>query len=58
MRPVNCALRLRKDSDTRAGRLADVLLSLGAEYNIYIAAVIGDQDYVSEALLRDRALFD
>src|SRR2546421_7114164 len=56
MRPINIALRLRKDTDTHAGILADALLARGATYNIYLAAVIGDHDYVKQALLRDPAL--
>src|SRR2546421_4340285 len=56
MRPINCALRLRKSTDTHAGNLVDVLLARGATYNIYIAAVLGDRDYVKNALLRDPAL--
>ena len=56
MRPINCALRLRKSTDTHAGNLVEVLLARGATYNIYIAAVLGDRDYVKNALLRDSAL--
>jgi ankyrin repeat protein len=56
MRPINCALRLRKETDLHAGVIADALLARGATYNIYIAAVIGDYDYVKKALRRDPEL--
>jgi ankyrin repeat protein len=56
MRPINCVLRLRKSTDTHAVSLADVLLARGATYNVYIAAVIGDHEYVKSALRHDPAL--
>ena len=56
MRPVNCALRLRTDTDSRAGAIADMLLDRGAAYDIYIAAVIGDRDYVKKVLRANPAL--
>ena len=56
MRPINCALGLRRDTDIHAGVLADLLLDRGADYNIYIAAVIGNSDYVKDALARDPPL--
>jgi ankyrin repeat protein len=55
-RPVHCALERRKRTALRAGVLAGTLLSRGAAYNIYLAAVIGDDDYVRDALSRDPAL--
>ena len=55
-RPIHCALDRRNRTALRAGVLAGTLLSRGAAYNIYLAAVIGDEDYVREALSRDPAL--
>jgi ankyrin repeat protein len=54
MRPINCVLRLGKDSSS--ANILDALLARGATYNIYIAAVIGDYDYVKNALLHDASL--
>src|SRR4051794_962903 len=48
VRPIHCALK--------AGIAASVLLDRGAEYNIYIAAMLGDIAYAREALSRDPAL--
>lgn len=56
LRPINCALRLRGRSALYAGALAGVLLGRGAEYNIYLAAVFGDMNYVQAALSRDSSL--
>jgi ankyrin repeat protein len=50
VRPINCALRLRDYTALYAGVLAGVLIARGAEYNIYLAAVLGDATYVREAL--------
>jgi ankyrin repeat protein len=55
-RPIHCALDRRNRTALRAGVLAGTLLARGAAYNIYLAAVIGDEDYVREALSRDPAL--
>jgi ankyrin repeat protein len=55
-RPINCALARRGGTALHAGVVAGALLARGAAYNIYIAAVIGDLDYVSESLARDPAL--
>jgi len=55
-RPVHCALMAnwvvgRPSADRRA--IADTLLARGAQYTIYIAALIGDEQYVRDALRRD-----
>jgi ankyrin repeat protein len=47
-RPINCALDRRNNSALRAGVLAGTLLARGAAYDIYLAALIGDDDYVRE----------
>jgi ankyrin repeat protein len=49
--PVICALQ-RKDG--RA--IVDTLLARGAAYNIYLAAALGDIQYMRDALARDRTL--
>jgi len=56
VRPINCALDRRGKSALLAGVLTGMLLARGAAYNIYLAAVLGDDLYVREALLRDPAL--
>src|SRR6266536_605883 len=56
MRPINRALKLSNHTAKRAGILAGGRLARGATYNIYIAAVNGDHDYVKKELLRDPAL--
>ena len=58
-RPVHCALmpnwRARvPPSEARA--IGDMLLARGARYTIYIAAIIGDDQYVRDALRRDASL--
>ena len=53
-RPIHCALR--RHSDLHGGVLAGTLLARGAAYNIYLAAVTGDDEYVRQALARDAAL--
>jgi ankyrin repeat protein len=53
MRPINCALMTR--SGQRAV-LAKALWDRGAEYNMYLAAVIGDRDYIRTELARDAKL--
>jgi ankyrin repeat protein len=55
-RPIHCALDRRNRTALRAGVLAGTLLARGSAYNIYLAAVIGDEDYVREALAGDPAL--
>src|SRR6266540_2857519 len=52
MRPINRALKLSNHTAKRAGILAGGRLARGATYNIYIAAVNGDHDYVKKELLR------
>jgi ankyrin repeat protein len=56
LRPINCALRQRNRTALSAGALAGALLARGAEYNIYLAAVFGDHEYVREALAREPSL--
>jgi ankyrin repeat protein len=56
VRPINLALRLLGANPLYAGALAGVLLGRGAAYNIYLAAVLGDHEYVREALARDSTL--
>jgi ankyrin repeat protein len=55
-RPIHFALDRRERTALRAGVLAGTLLARGAAYNIYLAAVIGDMEYVREALAGDSAL--
>jgi ankyrin repeat protein len=55
-RPINSALRMRGHTALQAGVLAGALLARGAAYNIYLAAVLGDYDYLNAALARDPAL--
>src|SRR5262249_24194220 len=50
-RPVTCASRHR--DRLRVGELVGYLLGRGAEYNIYLAAVLGDIQFVRAALARD-----
>ncbi len=56
LRPINCAFRVRGRSAQYAGMIAGMLLARGAAYNIYLAAVFGDSDYVQQALERDSSL--
>jgi len=69
VRPINLALRWRVSESVPAGGdacapsngrpyfpLADSLLRRGAQYNIYLAAVFGDLNFVREALNKDPAL--
>src|SRR5581483_587991 len=56
LRPINCAFRVRGRSAQYAGMIAGLLLARGAKYNIYLAAVFGDDDYVRRALERDSSL--
>lgn len=55
-RPINRAMDRRNKTGLQAGVLAGTLLARGAAYNIYLAAVLGDDAYVREALARDPAL--
>jgi len=56
LRPINCALRRQRQNPLHAGVIAGALLARGAQYNIYLAAVLGDNEYVRGALARDPAL--
>src|SRR5262249_5857129 len=56
LRPINCALRRQRQNPLHAGVLAGALLARGAEYNIYLAAVLGDYEYARDALARDPKL--
>jgi ankyrin repeat protein len=56
LRPINCALRHQRQDPLHAGLLAGALLARGAGYNIYLAAIFGDREYVRDALSRDPAL--
>ncbi len=49
LKPIHCALRNHPE-------LVDTLLSRGAAYDIYLAAVLGDSSYVRDALARDSSL--
>jgi ankyrin repeat protein len=53
-RPVSCVLQYR--DGVRNEALARLLLARGARYNIYLAAVLGDSNFVREALERDPSL--
>ena len=58
-RPVHCALMPNWFMQVRLGAratIADLLLSRGAKYTIFIAALRGDDDFVRTALARDRSL--
>ncbi len=58
-RPVHCALMPNWFFQVRTGartEIAELLLSHGAQYTIFIAALRGDVQFVREALARDRAL--
>jgi ankyrin repeat protein len=58
-RPLHCALMpnwfFQVDPGPRR-EIADVLLSRGARYTIFVAALRGDEQFVRNALARDRAL--
>jgi ankyrin repeat protein len=56
VRPINLALQTRAVGALQAGVIAGVLLGRGAAYNIYLAATIGDSEFVRDALERDPAL--
>lgn len=55
-RPIHCALSRGRKPALNAGAAAGILLARGAAYNIYLAAVFGDEAYVREALARDSSL--
>jgi hypothetical protein len=50
-RPIHCALKRGRKAVLNAGAASGILLARGAAYNIYIAAVFGDQAYVRYGLL-------
>jgi ankyrin repeat protein len=56
LRPINCALRRQRQNPLQAGVVAGALLARGAQYNIYLAAVLGDYQYVRQTLTRDPSL--
>ena len=58
-RPIHCALMPNWFFEVGAGsraEIADLLLSCGARYTIFIAALRGDDQFVRDALARDRTL--
>ena len=58
-RPIHCALMPSWFFQVRPGarsEIVELLLSSGAEYTIFVAAMRGDDSFVREALLRDRSL--
>jgi ankyrin repeat protein len=55
-RPIHCGLSRGRKPALNAGAAAGILLARGAAYNIYLAAVFGDDVYVREALSRDPSL--
>ncbi len=58
-RPVHCAMMPNWFFQARPGRREDIaklLLSHGARYTIFLAALRGDEDFVRDALARDRSL--
>jgi ankyrin repeat protein len=56
VRPIHVALKNRPRGSSTPGALVDALLVRGAEYNIYIAAVLGDIERVRNFLAHDRTL--
>ena len=56
LRPVTCALGLRRRDPVLSGLIVGLLLGRGAAYNIYLAAAIGDHGFVRVALERDPSL--
>jgi ankyrin repeat protein len=58
-RPLHCALMpnwfFQVDLGTRK-EIADLLLSRGAQYTIFDAALLADEQFVRDALARDRSL--
>jgi ankyrin repeat protein len=58
-RPLHCALMPNWFAQVPLGpreQIAELLLSRGAQYTIFIAALRGDQQFVAKALARDRSL--
>lgn len=58
-RPVHCALMPNWFFEVRPGardEITELLLSHGARYTIFVAAMRGDTDFVRDALARDRSL--
>ena len=58
-RPVHCALMPNWFFQVPPGpreRIAELLLEHGARYTIFLAALRGDRQFVTDALARDRAL--
>ena len=58
-RPVHCALMPNWFMPDRLGaraEIADLLLSRGARYTIFLAALRNDKEFVGNALARDRSL--
>jgi ankyrin repeat protein len=54
-RPVHCALHRGRKTREKALDAARLLLKSGGEYTIYLAAALGDKEYVRAALQRDRS---
>ena len=54
-RPIHCALHRGRKSREQALDAARFLLKHGAEYTIYLAAVLGDAEFVRSSLQRDRS---
>ena len=60
-RPVHCALMPNWFFQIASGpreEIAELLLSRGARYTMFIAALRGDEQFVREVLARDRSLAD
>lgn len=60
-RPVHCALMPNWFFQVPLGaraEIADLLLSRGARYTVFVAALRGDAQFVRDALARDRSLAD
>jgi len=58
-RPVHCALMPNWFFQVRLGpreEIAELLLSHGSRYTIFVAALRGDEQFVRDALARDRSL--
>src|SRR5262249_29899113 len=56
VRPIHSALRPGRVNPLYASLLAGILLGRGAEYNVYLAAALGDARYVRDVLARDPRL--
>ena len=58
-RPVHCALMPNWFFHVTLGsreKIVDLLLSHGATYTLFMAALLGDEQFVRDALVRDRSL--